>query len=91
MLTFTLSLFLVPYAVALLFFAVFGAFNVAHLLKHGMSFFMSRVVVLCFLAGAAGIIGITWMSLRRVDWKREVVVPTPFAQSYDFPRTDVQP
>ncbi|MEY4722893.1 MAG: hypothetical protein RLZZ324_406 [Candidatus Parcubacteria bacterium] len=75
--SFPFALILIPYAVILMFFAVFATVNVFHLVGHGADTGVSFVVTFLFLAGAGCVLFFTWQGVRDVDWSTPVSFSIP--------------
>lgn len=79
-LTFTLSVLLIPYALAVAVVAVFAAFNLHHLVQHGATTKLSYLAALAFLIGSASILLLTWQELRDVDWRQPISLSRPVTE-----------
>ncbi len=77
MLSLSFALVLIPYGLALLFFALMALVNVYHLIHYGATTAISFVVTFLFLAGAVFILFFTWQALQNVDWNRAITIEVP--------------
>jgi hypothetical protein len=85
MISFPLSLALIPYGLVVIFFAVMAIINVYHLVHYGATTGVSYVVTFLFLAGGVFILFFTWWALQGTDWGRDVGLIMPFAGGFDPP------
>lgn len=80
----TLSVFLIPYGIVILFFAVFAAINIHHLIRYAATTKVSFVVTFVFLAGSVFLLFFSWSTLHKIDWQQEIGVKTPFSQGQEI-------
>ena len=81
MLSFPLSLILIPYGVIVLLFVFLAAYSVHNLVKYGATTNSSFVATFAFLAGAVFVFFFTWQGLRGTDWTQEITVGGSFTSS----------
>jgi L-cystine uptake protein TcyP (sodium:dicarboxylate symporter family) len=79
MISFPLSLVLIPYGIVLLLFALLAAYSVHNLVKYGATTNTSFVATFSFLAGAVFVLFFTWQALQGTDWSQEINLSAPFA------------
>ncbi len=79
MTTFPFILILIPYGLAILFFALMALINVLHLIHYGSPTITSFLVTFLFLTGAVFILFFTWQELQGTDWGRIITVNLPFS------------
>ncbi len=78
MISFPFSVILIPYALALAFFAIFALLNIHHLVKYGATTALSFAATFLFLAGAVAVLYVTWLATADVDWARTISFAIPF-------------
>lgn len=80
---FSSYLLLIPFALFLLAFALFGLINIINLLKYGGATFTVVFAVFCFLTAAAFVIFLTFNQLSAYDWQSPITIFENFNNS-DF-------
>lgn len=75
---FPLSVLLFPYALFLLFFVLWGAFTLYHLLRFSVYGKVLYAVVGVFLVGAVLLVGGSMWAVSRYDWTRTVSLSETF-------------
>lgn len=78
MLSFPLSLVLIPYGVIVLIFAFLAAYSVHNLVKYGATTNTSFAATFAFLAGAIFVFFFTWQGLRGTDWTQQITIGGSF-------------
>lgn len=78
MLSFPLSLILLPYGIVVILFLLLAVYNVYNLVRYGATTNASFLATFCFLAGATFVLFFTWHALREVDWGQQIDLATPF-------------
>ena len=79
MLSFPLSLILIPYGIVVLLFILLAAYSVHNLVRYGATTNSSFVATFAFLAGAVFVMFFTWSALRGTDWTQEVSIGGAFS------------
>ena len=79
MISFPLSLVLIPYGIILLLFALLAAYSVHNLVRYGATTNSSFVATFSFLAGAVFVLFFTWQGLRGTDWTQEINFGAPLS------------
>ncbi len=77
MISFPLSIFLIPYALFAAIFVIFSLVHLYHLGKFGASGFISFVLVFIYLAGASIIIYWSWYFIDQINWKIPIDLELP--------------
>lgn len=77
MISFPLSLVLIPYGIIVLLFVLLAAYSVYNLVRYGATTNASFVATFSFLAGAVFVMFFTWQGLRGTDWTQEINFGTP--------------
>ena len=77
MISFPISLLLIPYAIFLIVFLVFAIVNVYHLIHYGQTTKVSFGVTFVFFAMTALILFLTWKGLQGVDWTYPIDIAFP--------------
>ncbi|KPJ84991.1 hypothetical protein AMJ57_04855 [Parcubacteria bacterium SG8_24] len=75
----SLSALLIPYALAIVFFMIFAAFNIHHLMRYGATTRVSYIITFIFLSGSVLLLFISWQMLGGVDWSQQMTFGTPFS------------
>ena len=83
MITFPLSLALIPFAIVLLLTMFVASISTMHLIRYGATTKISFVVTFTFFAGTVLLLFFTWFNLRSVDWQQPVTIgsSSPAAES----------
>jgi len=79
MISFPLSLILIPYGILVLLFILLAAYSVHNLVRYGATTNSSFVATFAFLAGAVFVMFFTWQGLRGTDWTQEVTFGGSFS------------
>lgn len=79
MISFPLSLVLIPYGIIILLFIFLAAYSVHNLVKYGATTNASFVATFAFLAGAVFVMFFTWQGLKGTDWTQEISFGSPFS------------
>lgn len=74
MVTFPLSLALIPFTIVLLLVMGVASISTLHLIRYGATTKVSFVVTFAFFAGTVLLLFFTWFSLRGVDWQQPVTI-----------------
>lgn len=74
MVTFTLSVILIPYAIIVLLALILSIITAYHLVHYGATTRISFVVTFAFFAGTTLLLFFTWTALRNVNWSEPVTV-----------------
>ncbi|HTM68521.1 MAG TPA: hypothetical protein VL426_04425 [Candidatus Binatia bacterium] len=72
MLSFPLSLILIPYGIIVLIFIFLAAYSVHNLVRYGATTNSSFAATFAFLAGAVFVFFFTWQGLRGTDWSQQI-------------------
>lgn len=81
MITISLALALIPYAIVLLFFLLFATIDVYHMIHYGETTKVSYMVTLVFVIVSLAVLMVTFSLLREVDWNQSVSIVLPFFTS----------
>ncbi len=79
MISFPLSLVLIPYGIVILVFALLAMYSVHNLVRYGATTNSSFVATFAFLGGAVFVMFFTWYALRGTDWTQEISLGAPVA------------
>ncbi|HTK05025.1 MAG TPA: hypothetical protein VL500_05545 [Candidatus Eisenbacteria bacterium] len=79
MISFPLSLVLIPYGIVVLIFILLAAYSVHNLVRYGATTNSSFFATFAFLAGAVFVMFFTWSALRGTDWTQEVTIGGGFS------------
>lgn len=74
MITFTLSLILIPFAIILMLVMIMATISTFHLIRFGATTKISFAVTFAFFAGTVLLLFFTWFNLRGVDWQQPVSI-----------------
>jgi uncharacterized membrane protein len=77
MISFPLSLFLIPYAIFLLVIAFFAFVNVRNLARYRAEDIISFMAVFIFIAGLAVIAYFSYEFLSEIDWTKTIEISLP--------------
>lgn len=83
MLSFPLSLILIPFAVILMLVMVMATISTFQLIRFGATTKISFAMTFTFFAGTVLLLFFTWFNLRGVDWQQPVSIgpSAPTAES----------
>lgn len=84
MISFPLSLTLIPYTLVMSFAVIIALFTVYHLVRYGATTKVSFVMTFIFFAGSVYLFFFTWSALKDTDWNRPVVIHTAFSSDGDI-------
>jgi hypothetical protein len=77
MISFALSLLLIPYGIAVAVTLVFAVVNVFHLVHYGATTKTAFVVTFAYLAGLVFLFYFTWTALQGTNWQMPLVFGLP--------------
>lgn len=84
MISFPLSLTLIPYTLVIGFAVIIALFTVYHLVRYGATTKISFVITFIFFAGSVYLFFFTWSALKDTDWDQSVVIHTAFSSDGDI-------
>lgn len=72
--TFTISIFLIPYAIFFLIWLIMSIVAIYHMLKFGFKSFATFFATFLFVIIASVIIGVSYHYINQIDWNLQISI-----------------